>query len=136
VAHLGFDRFHLVGHDLSGRTTYRLVLDTPSAVQSLTAMDIIPIHQLLSAPTREVKRASYHWFFLAQSPPFPEAMIANDPDAYFENNLLGWGLTKIIDFDTVAQNACRTALRRPVTIKGMFADYWETLDVHFAGFCG
>ena len=52
-------------------------------------MDIIPTHLLLDELNRHVARAYYHWFFLAQPEPFPETMIAHDPDAFFESCLLG-----------------------------------------------
>ena len=47
MQHLGFETFHLVGHDRGARTAHRLALDHVSAVQSLTVMDIVPTHLLL-----------------------------------------------------------------------------------------
>ena len=35
MQHLGFDRFHLVGHDRGGRTAHRLALDAPGALGGL-----------------------------------------------------------------------------------------------------
>lgn len=131
MKHLGFDRFHLVGHDRGGRTAHRLTLDAPDAIASLTVMDIIPTHLLLDQLNRHVARAYYHWFFLAQPEPFPEQMIAHDPDAYFESCLLGWGSARLEEFDTQALAAYRTAWRDPETIRGMCADYRDALDVDF-----
>jgi len=132
MAHLGLDRFHLVGHDRGGRTAHRLALDHPDCVLSLTVMDIIPTHLLLDELNRHVARAYYHWFFLAQPEPFPETMIAHDPDAFFESCLLGWGSAHIAEFDPVALDAYRTAWRHPETIRGMCADYRNALSVDFA----
>tara|TARA_R110002110_G_scaffold12615_11_gene59681 strand:- start:1269 stop:2150 length:882 start_codon:yes stop_codon:yes gene_type:complete len=132
MAHLGLDRFHLVGHDRGGRTAHRLALDHPDCVLSLTVMDIIPTHLLLDELNRHVARAYYHWFFLAQPEPFPETMIAHDPDAFFESCLLGWGSAHIAEFDPVALDAYRTAWRHPETIRGMCADYRDALSVDFA----
>lgn len=131
MQHLGFERFHLVGHDRGGRTAHRLALDAPGAVQSLTVMDIIPTHLLLDALSRDVAQAYYHWFFLAQPSPLPESMIAHDPDTFFESCLLGWGSAKLDDFDPHALAAYRTAWRRIETIYGMCADYRDALDVDF-----
>jgi haloacetate dehalogenase len=128
---LGFDRFHLVGHDRGGRVAHRLALDAPEAVQSLTLMDIVPTHLLLDDLNRHVARAYYHWFFLAQPYPFPETMIGHDPDAYFESCLLGWGAARLTDFAPAALDAYRTAWRDPETIRGMCADYRAALDVDF-----
>ncbi|WP_254693260.1 alpha/beta fold hydrolase [Sulfitobacter sp. SK011] len=131
MQHLGFDQFHLVGHDRGGRTAHRLALDAPKAVQTLTVMDIVPTHLLLNDLTRHVAKAYYHWFFLAQPRPFPETLIAHDPDAYFVSCLLGWGAAKITDFAPEALAAYRTAWRDPDTIRGMCEDYRAALAFDF-----
>lgn len=131
MAQLGYDRFHLVGHDRGGRTAHRLALESPAAVQSLTVMDIIPTHMLLNDLSQSVARAYYHWFFLAQPSPLPENMIATDPDSFFQSCLLGWGSAKLNDFDPRALGAYRKAWREHATIYGMCADYRDTLDVDF-----
>lgn len=127
MADLGFDRFHLVGHDRGARTAHRLALDTSDAVQTLTLMDIVPTHLLLDDLNRHVAKAYYHWFFLAQPAPFPETMIAADPDAYFTSCLLGWGAAKIEDFEPDALAAYRKAWRDPDTIRAMCEDYRAAL---------
>ncbi|WP_299374343.1 alpha/beta hydrolase [uncultured Tateyamaria sp.] len=131
MAHLGHDRFHLVGHDRGGRTAHRLALDTPDAVLSLTLMDIVPTHLLLDQLSQEVARAYYHWFFLAQPAPFPETLIGHDPDAYFESCLAGWG-GGMDGFDARALDAYRTAWRSPDCIRTMCNDYRAAIDVDFA----
>ncbi len=131
MAHLGFDKSHLVGHDRGGRTAHRLALDSPEAVQSLTVMDIVPTHLLLDQLSRQVAKAYYHWFFLAQPAPFPETMIAHDPDAYFESCLLGWGSAKLSEFDPRALDAYREAWRNPDTLRGICADYRAALAHDF-----
>ena len=131
MADLGFDRFHLVGHDRGGRTAHRLALDAPGAVQSLTVMDIVPTHLLLDDLTRQVARAYYHWFFLAQPHPLPETMIGHDPDAYFESCLGGWGAGTLSGFAPEALDAYRAAWRTPDAIRGMCADYRAALSIDF-----
>lgn len=132
MAHLGHEKFHVVGHDRGGRVAHRMVLDHTEAVQSLTVMDIVPTHHLLGALSKEVATAYYHWFFLAQPYPFPENMIAHDPDAYFESCLLGWGAAKLQDFDAAALSAYREAWRNPEAIRGMCADYRAAVRIDFA----
>src|SRR5437016_12888619 len=41
---LGFDRFHLVGHDRGARTGHRMALDRPEIVESLAVLDIAPTY--------------------------------------------------------------------------------------------
>lgn len=129
--HLGFNTFHLVGHDRGARTAHRLTLDHPDHVLSLSLLDIVPTHLLLNDLTQEVARAYYHWFFLAQPNPFPETLIAHDPDAYFESCLAGWG-AGMGGFDAHALNAYRTAWRKPDCIRSMCNDYRAGIDVDFA----
>lgn len=131
MRHLGFERFHVAGHDRGGRVAHRLALDAAEQVLSLTVMDIVPTHLLLDDLTRQVATAYYHWFFLAQPFPFPETMIGHDPDAYFESCLLGWGAAKLQDFDPDTLAAYRAAWRDPETIRGMCADYRAAIHHDF-----
>nr|WP_135505746.1 alpha/beta hydrolase [Roseovarius aestuariivivens] len=128
MAHLGHASFALAGHDRGGRTAHRLALDAPGAVTRLCLMDIVPTHTLLTDLTFPVARSYYHWFFLAQPAPFPEEMIAADPDRYYHACLLGWGGAKLEDFDADQLEAYRRAWRDPDTIRGMCNDYRAALD--------
>jgi len=132
MAYLGIDQFHLVGLDRGGRTAHRLALDSPDAVLSLTVIDIIPTHLLLNNPTKEVAKAYYHWFFLAQPNPLPETMIGHDPDYYYEGCLTGWGASKIGDFDPIALADYRKSWRLAETIQAMCNDYRAAIEYDFA----
>lgn len=131
MAHLGFERFHIVGHDRGARTAHRLALDHGDAVRSLSLLDIVPTHLLLDDLSQEVARAYYHWFFLGQPAPFPETLIGHDPDAYFESCLAGWG-GGMGGFDAGALAAYRAAWRQPDCIRSMCNDYRAAIDVDFA----
>lgn len=129
---LGFERFHLVGHDRGARTAHRLALDAPDAVRSLTLMDIVPTHLLLDDLTMQVAAGYYHWFFLAQPEPFPERLIGADPDYFYESCLLGWGAAQLGDFDPQALAAYREGWRDPRTIRAMCDDYRAALKIDFS----
>lgn len=129
MAGLGHQRFHLVGHDRGARTAYRLALDAPQAVASLTLMDIVPTLHLLETFDLPVARAYWHWSFLAQPAPFPEEIICRDPDSFFETCLTGWGKAGLAVFDAQALAAYRAAWRDPATIAGMCNDYRATLEI-------
>lgn len=129
MQHLGHARFHIVGHDRGGRVAHRLALDHADRIASLCVMDIVPTHHLLDQLSKEVAKAYYHWFFLAQPYPFPETLIGHDPDTYFESCLLGWGSAQLEEFDAGALAAYRTAWRQPDTIRGMCADYRAALNL-------
>ena len=132
MQHLGHDSFHLVGHDRGARTAHRLTLDAPDKVNSLTLMDIIPTHSLLNDLNQTVARAYYHWSFLAQPAPFPETLIAQDPDSYYQTALSAWGATPLSAFDPVALAHYRTAWRKPEVIHATCNDYRAAIDVDFA----
>ncbi|APX11244.1 alpha/beta fold hydrolase [Tateyamaria omphalii] len=130
MTHLGFDQFHLVGHDRGGRTAHRMALDAPEAILSLTVMDIVPTHHLLNQLSQQVATAYYHWFFLAQPAPLPETMIGHDPDAFFESCLAGWG-GGMGGFDVDALSAYRRSWRNPDCIRTMCNDYRAAIAVDF-----
>ncbi|ACI53417.1 haloacetate dehalogenase [Rhizobium leguminosarum] len=81
---LGHARFHLVGHDRGARVAYRLALDHPAAVASVTLMDIVPTAIMLTDLRRDVAQSYWHWFFLAQPAPFPERMIEANPISFMK----------------------------------------------------
>lgn len=120
---LGFERFHLIGHDRGARTAHRLALDHPQAVLSLGLMDIIPTTELFLNVTRHVAGNYWHWFFLSQPAPFPERMIAADPDFFYETCLLGWGGAKLSDFDAEQLADYRRCWRQSGMIQGSCGDY-------------
>ena len=76
---LGFERFHVVGHDRGGRTSHRMALDHPEAVMSLSVMDIVPTYAMFMDANRFVSSTYWHWYFLSQPELFPERLIGNDP---------------------------------------------------------
>lgn len=129
MAALGFDRFHLAGHDRGARTAHRVALDAPGAVATLAVMDIVPTHHLLSTITADVARAYYHWFFLAQPDPFPETLIGHDPDTYFERCLLGFGKAELSDFAPDLLAEYRRTWRDPASIRAMCHDYRAAIDL-------
>jgi haloacetate dehalogenase len=123
MRHFGFDRFHLVGHDRGGRTGHRMALDYPDAVLTLTVMDIVPTYAMLMETNRHVAGVYWHWYFLSQPEPFPERLIGNDPDFFYESCMVGWGATKISDFDPRLIADYRRAWRDPGMIHGSCSDY-------------
>ena len=131
MTHLGFETFHLVGHDRGARTAHRAALDHPARLRSLTLMDIVPTHLLLSALHKDVANAYYHWFFLAQPAPFPETMITHDPDAYYESCLSGWNGGSMAGFSPHALAAYRRAWQDPACRRAMCDDYRAAITLDF-----
>src|SRR5262249_33707461 len=75
MAHFGFDRFAVVGHDRGGRVAHRMALDHPERVTKLAVLDIVPTYKAFHNVTKEFATAYYHWFMLIQPAPWPETLI-------------------------------------------------------------
>lgn len=132
---LGFDRFHVAGHDRGGRTAHRMALDHPDAVASLAVLDIVPTWAMFMDTTREIAGTFWHWYFLSQPSPFPEHMIGLDPDFFYETCLVGWGAARVEDFDAQMLAEYRRCWRDPAMIHGTCSDYRAaaTIDLEHDG---
>jgi len=126
---LGFERFHVAGHDRGGRTAHRMALDHPQALLTLTVIDIVPTYTMLMEANRHVASAYWHWYFLAQPEPFPEHLISADPDFFYETSMAGWGATKISDFDQEILADYRRCWRQPGMIHGSCSDYRAAVSI-------
>ncbi|HXD41550.1 MAG TPA: alpha/beta fold hydrolase [Ramlibacter sp.] len=78
----GFARFGVLAHDRGARVAHRLAADHPGAVDRLMLLDIAPTLGMYERTSLEFARAYWHWFFLIQPPPLPEALIESDPVRY------------------------------------------------------
>lgn len=120
MAHLGFDRFAVAGHDRGARVTYRLALDNPQAVTRISIMDVIPTGEVWARADRRFALGYWHWSFLVQPHPNPETLIALDPERFFFDAQFG-GVIPSFDPEAVADY--RAAVRRPEVIHGICEDY-------------
>ena len=77
MAALGFESFHVVGHDRGGRVAHRMARDHGPRVRTLTVLDISPTLKMYESTDMRFARAYYHWFLLIQPAPLPEKMLAS-----------------------------------------------------------
>ena len=82
MQHHGFERFGVLAHDRGARLAHRLAVDHPSAVDRLLLLDIAPTLAMYDNTTQAFATKYWHWFFLIQPPPLPEALIESDPLRY------------------------------------------------------
>jgi haloacetate dehalogenase len=82
MRHHGFDRFDVLAHDRGARVAHRLAVDHPRAVERLMLLDVAPTLAMYEQTSDAFARAYWHWFFLIQPPPLPEALIESDPARY------------------------------------------------------
>ena len=78
----GFERFKVLAHDRGARVAHRLAADHPGAVERMVLLDIAPTLAMYERTGEAFARAYWHWFFLIQPPPLPEALIESDPRRY------------------------------------------------------
>jgi len=89
MRHFGFEQFHVCAHDRGARVAHRLALDHPAAVERMMLLDIAPTLAMYENTSEAFARAYWHWFFLIQPPPLPEALIESDPVRYIRSVMGG-----------------------------------------------
>jgi haloacetate dehalogenase len=89
MAHHGFSRFGVLAHDRGARVAHRLAADHGEAVDRMLLLDIAPTLSMYANTSEAFARAYWHWFFLIQPPPLPEALIASDPVRYVRSVMGG-----------------------------------------------
>ncbi len=129
MAALGFDRFHVAGHDRGARVAFRMSLDHSGKVLRMAALDIVPTWHLLSNITLGWGMESYHWFFMAQKAPFPERLLCADLEYYmnYKLNKKGVGLEIFTPEAMAEYKRCAT----PEQIHAVCEDYRATVTQDF-----
>lgn len=126
---LGFERFHVAGHDRGGRVAYRLALDHPDRVERLAVLDIIPTLDVWELADHRIA-AFWPWSLFSQPQPLPERLILAAPDAVVDHALHHWG-TPATAFSADAREAYIDALRDPAHVHAICEEYRAaaTIDV-------
>ena len=88
---LGYSKYYLVGHDRGARVAHRMGIDYQDNIKKLSLLDIVPTSHVFENTNALLARRYYHWFFLIQSFPHPETMIAKDSEYYLRSKLKMWG---------------------------------------------
>ena len=124
MAALGHERFRLVGHDRGARVSYRLALDHGERVERLAVLDIVPTGDVWNAFDAADARGKFHWSFMAQPAPLPEAMIEANPIAWHEGLIARWcGTGDLSPFSQEALAHYRASFTEPARIQAMCEDY-------------
>ena len=85
MQHYGFEQFGVLAHDRGARVAHRLAIDQPTRVTRLMLLDVAPTLAMYENTTQAFATAYWHWFFLIQPPPLPEALIESDPVRYLRS---------------------------------------------------
>ncbi len=119
---LGFEHFHLVGHDRGVRVGLRLALDHPECVRSFTALDVVPSLEAFENMDAQLAFSWFHWHLMRQPPPLPETVFSANPKLFLDFFLDQWSAVPDA-FDTAAYKEYLRGLSNPETVRAICADY-------------
>ena len=121
VAHFGYDRIALVGHDRGARVATRFAKDNRAVVDRLAVFDNIPTRVVFNAT--DAKLAKMYWFFYFQQVPhLPEALIQGREDIFLRHFFTTWCYNPgAVDETAVAEYV--RAYAQPGALRGAFNDY-------------
>ena len=122
MAALGFDRFHVVGHDRGARVGHRMALDHPAQVRTFASLDVVASQAVFENMDRDLAFSFFHWHLMRQPAPFPETLIGNSPKLFLDFLLAHWCAVA----DAIVPEAYAKYLRcfsDPETLRCMCMDY-------------
>lgn len=122
MAELGFESFHVVGHDRGARVGHRMALDHPDRVRTFTSLDVVPSQAAFDHMDSQLSFAWFHWHLMRQPSPLPETLIGNSAKVYLDFLLEQW---TAID-GSITDEAYAEYLRcfnNPETIRATCLDY-------------
>ncbi len=122
MASLGYRRFQLLAHDRGARVAHRLAIDSPDAVERLMLLDVAPTLAMYENTSQAFAQAYWHWFFLIQPPPLPEALIESDPVRYI-HSVMGKRHAGLAAFAPVALAQYERCVAIPGTARAICEDY-------------
>ena len=119
---LGHPRFQVLAHDRGARVAHRLAADHGDAVERLLLLDIAPTLAMYQRTGEGFARAYWHWFFLIQPPPLPEALIDGDAVRYLRS-VMGSRHAGLAAFAPEALAEYERCIAIPGTAQSICADY-------------
>jgi haloacetate dehalogenase len=126
----GFERFDVLAHDRGARVAHRLAADAPDAVRRMLLLDIAPTLAMYDNTSDAFARAYWHWFFMIQPGPLPEALIESGPARYVRS-VMGARHAGLAPFTPEALAEYERCAALPGTAQSIAEDYRAsaTLDL-------
>lgn len=131
MRHHGFAQFQVLAHDRGARVAHRLALDQPDAVERLMLLDIAPTLAMYENTSEAFARAYWHWFFLIQPPPLPEALIESGPVRYL-HSVMGKRHAGMAAFAPQALAEYERCAQIAGTARGICEDYRASASIDLA----
>lgn len=124
----GHTQFAVLAHDRGARVAHRLAVDHPAAVNRLLLLDIAPTLGMYAHTSEAFAKAYWHWFFLIQPPPLPEALIASDPVRYLRS-VMGSRHAGLGAFDPAALAEYERCIALPGSAQALCEDYRASASI-------
>jgi haloacetate dehalogenase len=131
MASLGHERFLVVAHDRGARVAHRLAMDEPDRVRAMVLLDIAPTLAMYEQTTEAFARAYWHWFFLIQPAPLPEALIGTN-GALYVRAMLGGRHAGLAPFPADVLADYERCASDPATIHAFCEDYRASAGIDLA----
>lgn len=128
IQHFGFSTFNVLAHDRGARVAHRLAADHPEKVQRMMLLDIAPTMGMYDNTSRAFAIAYWHWFFLIQPPPLPEALIESDPVRYLRS-VMGKRHAGLPAFSLEALAEYERCIQIPGSARGICEDYRASASI-------
>ena len=128
MQHFGFAQFNVLAHDRGARVAHRLAADHPDAIQRMMLLDIAPTLAMYEHTSRAFATAYWHWFFLIQPPPLPEALIESDPVRYIRS-VMGKRHAGLAAFAPEAMQEYERCIQIPGSALSLCEDYRASATV-------
>lgn len=119
---LGFEAFHVVGHDRGARVGHRMALDYPERVKTFTSLDVVPSQAAFDHMDSQLSFAWFHWHLMRQPAPLPETLIGNSAKVYLDFLLERWTAIEGAITDEAYAEYLR-CFNNPETIRATCLDY-------------
>jgi pimeloyl-ACP methyl ester carboxylesterase len=121
VAHFGYRRISLVGHDRGARVATRFAKDNRQMVDRLAVLDNIPTRVVFNST--DARLAKLYWFFYFQQVPhLPEALIEGREEIFLRHFYSTWCYNPAA-IDELAVAEYVRAYSQLGALRGAFNDY-------------
>ena len=127
---LGHQRFGVIGHDRGARCAYRMALDHPQTVTTLSVLDVVPTGDAFGRADMEFSLGFWVWSFLAAPHPVPERLIERSP-AILVNHMLDTWSSKPDTFPTAVREHYIEKFSDPETIHAICEQYRAAATIDF-----
>jgi haloacetate dehalogenase len=127
---LGHERYGVIGHDRGARCAYRMALDHPQTVASLSVLDIVPTGDAFGRADMNFSLGFWVWSFLAAPYPGPERLIERAPAILVNHMLDTWSSTPEA-FPTAVRERYIEQFSDPDTIHAICEQYRAAAIIDF-----